>query len=444
MGEMVPEPTPESRRAPSDVLLLSCLILVLAVLSLPMMVRWVWDGLLWALRGDVRPLGFMSVALVRFAVTNLAAYELQSMRPWARWWLVLGALLNVALVAWSPPDVEQLRVRWQAWTAGGWQAFEAFSWASHFVLPLVTLVVLGRPRRDFPALTTRARAAVGAGIGAIACSYVLLPMLPRRASVARLEAPVETPAESALVGEGTVTLRPTFLGKPLGELPAERLSVKLQAYTVQRHAQSEGWTPGAVLDLPWDVRGDVIEIPGVPAGHYEATVVVRRPADADARGDLRGSRMQAFRTGSVPVHLDVPLDEVMRLTAPRASGEVATVTSPVEIAWEPVQGATGYHLALLPDDDFVVKDDGEVTAVLVEPRMRVDLTPGAYGIELAASDAEDRMLGRLSLKRILVVVDPDAPEPVRPANCPDWLPIPMCDKVPVADRGNVEREARVP
>jgi hypothetical protein len=243
-----------------------------------------------------------------------------------------------------------------------------------------------------------------------------------------------TYVRSVLAGEDVMmTLRPTRLGRPLADVPADRLAVTLRTCTALQCG-------GEVLERPWHVRGDAVEIAMVPAAIYEATIVVRRPAYAavDAPGELRGSITHALTIGSGPVRLNVPLHEVIRVTQPPVDTEFPTVTSPVEVAWQPIHGAAGYELMLLPDDDYVVKNDGEVTATTTAPGLRVDLSPGGWSVELAAVDDEDRLLARLSTQRIFVVVDPFASEPVRPAGCPDWLPIPLCDKVPVADREHVE------
>jgi hypothetical protein len=116
----------------------------------------------------------------------------------------------------------------------------------------------------------------------------------------------------------------------------------------------------------------------------------------------------------------------------------------VEFAWEPVVGASRYDIALFPDDDYVVKNDEGVTVAVTEPRWRGNLSPGTWSMELYASAEKDEMIGRLAADKVIEVYDPTRPEPVRPANCPEWLPIPLCDKVPVADRENVERKPSAP
>jgi hypothetical protein len=86
---------------------------------------------------------------------------------------------------------------------------------------------------------------------------------------------------------------------------------------------------------------------------------------------------------------------------------VATVTSPVEIGWEPIPGTSRYEVTLVPDDDLSMQDDTVyLQAVLSAPPWRVSVPPGAWGIELRAFGKHDELLGELVRRRIVVVATP--------------------------------------
>jgi hypothetical protein len=140
------------------------------------------------------------------------------------------------------------------------------------------------------------------------------------------------------------------------------------------------------------------------------------------------------------VELEVQMYEVMRLTRPVAGAERPSVTSPVEIAWGPILGAAQYSLAIFPDDG-----NGEgVTVMVTEPRWRGNLSMGTHSMQLVAVDEHDERLGQLDADEVFEVVDPERQKLIRPASCPESLPITLCDQVPVADRQHVEHEAGRP
>ena len=407
---MTRDPASGSSRLPWDVAVVSWLLLAMALLDAPAMLGLAAVGMPHAIR-DRDPLqwGAMAMVAIRFTITMIAAYQLRALRPWARWWLVLDSLLGAATFAVDPPDGDEIRLHWQQWIVGGYKAFDAVHWAARYCVPLGTLLVLARSRDDFGELGTRERALVGIGIGVLACALVSLAHLEARAlqemMAARAResmAPRAPDGSHAVRADGIVTLRPMFRGRPLGDVPSELVTVKLHGHVIPND-QPTAFGPDGVLQRPWRVRHGRIKVLRVPVGQYGAVVTVNRPT-VSSDGDLRGYKTLRTKTGAE--HVSIPLAEVMRLTRPSQDG-VATVTSPVEIAWEPIPGTSRYEAALVPDDDSSMQDDTVYPhAVLSAPRWRVSAPPGAWGIHLSAFGKRDELLGELVRQPILVVATP--------------------------------------
>jgi len=104
-----------------------------------------------------------------------------------------------------------------------------------------------------------------------------------------------------------------------------------------------------------------------------------------------------------PVRAVIPLVEIMRLTRPISAGGPPVVASPVEVGWEPVQGASSYHVAIMPDDDVVKPHVEPLRAVVQEPAWRADVPAGTWAVDLTAVGDRDEVLGTLTADRAFVV-----------------------------------------
>ena len=388
----VPVRPDPSRGAPWDILLVSSLVLATCFLDSIDMLGLLLSGIPASVRaGDLEQLAAMLISIGRYAATAIAALQLRALRPWARLWLALLAFVSV--VFWRS-GFDEIAEQLRALPRGGMEAFVAAQWLAHHVFPIVTLAVLGRPREDFPPLAPRARWIVIAGV-------VLLMMFgrfqrwwharpgvepPRSSRVAHDDATAR-PQPALAPGEATLTIRPTFRGRPLDGMARERVSLTLDRSEVTKvqngpHGTAASYDPVGPLDRPWTVHDGLIEVPRVPAALYEVKVTITGDA---ARGDLVGSAGYLFHAANGPASVDVTLIEAIRLSAPQQG---APVSSPLTVAWQPVAGADRYIAHLFPSEG-----DGaagrDIIATVTEARWVVDVPPGEWTLSLDANMGED-------------------------------------------------------
>jgi hypothetical protein len=384
---------------------------------------------MWPLRDLVRDLygeafvpGTEIHTRVQFAqiiVTMIAGIFVVARRPWARLWLVLVSSMQLGIfVAW-PPSSEILLRTWAKITVGDPTGFRDAVWVAELAVVILTLLVLARPRPDFPRLGWPGRSLVTAG-ALLLTAYTVAEyskgmQLAVEGTDARSEG-VELATDGMQLamggadagevrdvtepeaGVGIVRLRPTFRGKALEDISADDVSLTLQPYELRRTRAGDGSGRESVLRvypqsvLPrtvgkrWRLRDDRIEVPAVPAGRYMVTLKIGR----DAGPGFRSRTPQIFETAYGEVEKDVPVLADIRLREPRvAAGQGPSLRSPVRLAWEPIPGAEYYEVGLLPKDGGA-GPGSDVT----EPEWHTEVEPGRWIVQIDAI-ADHHVIGTL-------------------------------------------------
>jgi hypothetical protein len=344
------------------------------------------------------------IGFAQTAIALLAAGRLLALKPWARLWLVLYSLMNLAIFAMWPPSLETLQsVWWGALARGGIYMFFAWTWILDCMLAICTLAVLARPRREFPPLRWSGRALVTAGI-------LLLVAYHGREHLRGMELTVESSAAAEAheqsepnTGEGVVRLTPTLNGRPIDGFSAADVSISMRRYDI-RQADDTG-SPGVVnrifrdeLDVDWKVRDGRIELASVPAGHYVLTAAIRRRAG----GDLHARTRHTFATERGIVDADLPLRMTIRLREPMvAGGQRPRLRSPVKLAWDPVPGTYLYEALLFSRKP----GNHSFSETLEAPEWVLQLPSGPWTLELAAVAEDGVTIGAVDGQPTFIVED---------------------------------------
>jgi hypothetical protein len=396
------------RRVPWDVLLVSYLVLVACVLDGIEMLGLVFSGIPEAvIAGNLEQLAAALIVIGRYVTSVCAAVQLRALRPWARLWLALLALVSVVLM----PSADEIVEHLGALSRGGMESFSAARWLARYVFPLVTLVVLARPRDDFPPLAPRARRAVFAAVGVLLVFGRVQawwrerpswerPPRPLAPQSPRIVAPDPSIRAATPRGEVTIKLRLLFHGRPFADVVPERLSLVLQAYEVTTvkggpSGTTQAYVPQGTFEGPRTFRDGLIEVGPVPDGYYDARVTVHRGSASGGEptpGDLVGRGTYVGDGGSSATTIGVPLMEVMHLEAPQHRARLA---SPVTITWRAVAGASRYEAILVPMFNVDDADFGEISATVTEPRWVISVPPGEWMLSVSAFVNEGEEVGIL-------------------------------------------------
>jgi hypothetical protein len=352
--------------------------------------------------------GFATSVRIGFAqavVALIAAGRLLALKPWARLWLVLYALMNLGIFVLWPPSLETLRSVWAgALARGGIYVFLAWTWIPQCALAICTLAVLARPRPEFSSLRRSGRALVLASILLLAAYH---GRRFQRGMQLAVESSAAEPHEQfePKSGEGVVRLTPTINGRPVDDLSAGEVSISLKPYDVRR-ADGDMGRQGYVnrvfredLDVDWKVRDGRIELASVPAGHYVLTTAIRRRPG----GDLHARSRHTFSTGGDAVDADLPLRVTIRLREPiPMNGEVPRLRSPVKLAWDPVPGNYLYEVLLVSSRP----GNKSFSEALETPEWVLDLPSGPWTLEQLDAVGEDGVtIGSVGAQPTFIVED---------------------------------------